>query len=319
MATFSNNQVRHLFVEKALKTTVADLINVGDILPTGDGNKKVLYFQYKSPAGVICSDKIETNKIMSITAKKADTMAHSLKLVKVTLDSDPIGGQEYILRLNYNNFVAIGSENTYVEYGTVKAENSMSASDFYKKMALSVAKNTNNLVTVYVCTSSVKTAVTKATKETDLTGTYTHLLFEEKEQEWELGTVPEAYVPFTVTTAPIIQNGEEVSWATIDDTVSPINKVGNGHMIADLEYFCMGARGDYYRGMGFPYTIKTKYLVNPDETYDVLDIHYYFTGDNEGTQKSEKDLTIVASDSLMTALVDAVNALLPTELAVTLK
>lgn len=319
--TFSINQVRHLFVGKNLVSTLPT--KVGDIYPKGDNNKKILYFQCKSPAGLISSDIIDTDKIMSISATKSKKLAHNLKLVKVTLDSDPIAGQEYILRINYTGFLAIGDENTYVEYGDVKVSGTMDASSFYKKMALSIAKNTNNLITVYLGTSSSQTKVTKDTKEDSLTDTYTSLLFEEKEQDWELGVVPEAYVKFNITAAPIISNGEETEWCTIDSTVASINKVENGHNIADLEYFCMGARGDYYRGMGFPYTIKTKYLVDPDNKYDVLDIHYYSSGSNESVQKSEKDLTIVFEDdgknTKMTTLVEAVNKLLPADKQVTLK
>ena len=92
-------------------------------------------------------------------------------------------------------------------------------------------------------------------------------------------------------------------------------------LLADLEYFCMGARGDHYRMMGYPNVIKTKYLVDPDSKYDTLDIHYAFIDSNESVQKSEKDITLVCvndgSHTAMKALIAAVNALLPADKQIT--
>jgi hypothetical protein len=72
--------------------------------------------------------------------------------------------------------------------------------------------------------------------------------------------------------------------------------VGEGKMIADLEYFCMGERGDVYRNINWPNSIPTKYLVDASKEYYVLNIHYSYIGSNESVQKSEKDITLVAED-----------------------
>ena len=70
--------------------------------------------------------------------------------------------------------------------------------------------------------------------------------------------------------------------------VTPTRTVGDGHNMADLEYFCMGARGDIYRGMGYPNIIHTTYLADPTAVYDTLDIHYYYTGSNESDRSLRK-------------------------------
>jgi hypothetical protein len=108
--------------------------------------------------------------------------------------------------------------------------------------------------------------------------------------------------------APILYNGDErIDWATSnsDGTVTEENGkiavvpdetaalIGHGEILADLEYFCMGERGDIYRNVGWPNVIPTTYLVDPTKTYDVIDIHYSYTGSNESVQKSEKDLTVL--------------------------
>lgn len=326
MANFSINQVRHLYVAKALKSAANLLATdaAGSILPKGDTAKTQMYFQYMSPAGIVRSDLIAVDKIMYAKATGSEDLAHKLTRVLLTLDANvnatPVAGQEYITRIAFRQYIGLGEEDTNQKYGYVKATANMTASDFYKKMAISIADNvsrdTTPLVTIYLKTAASEELVAPKTKEADLTGTYTGIIFEEAVQAWELGTMPQAFIPFTVQPTTVIVDGDEYIWGVVESQDST-NQVEDGHNIADLEYFCMGARGDHYRMMGYPNVIKTTYLVDPTAKYDTLDIHYAFTDSNEGVQKSEKDITIVCVDdgkhTDMNALIAAVNALLPTD------
>lgn len=323
---FSINQVRHLYVAKALKSGANLLATdaAGSILPKGDTAKTHMYFQYMSPAGIVRSDLIAIDKIMCTKATGSDDLVHKLTRVLLTLDANvntaPVAGQEYITRITFKQYIGLGEEDTNQKYGYVKATASMTASDFYKKMAISIVNNvsrdTTPLVTVYLKTADNEKLVTPKTKETDLADTYTGIIFEEAVQDWELGTMPQAFIPFTVQPTTVIVDGDEYIWGIVEAQESK-NQVENGHNIADLEYFCMGARGDHYRMMGYPNVIKTKYLVDPDSKYDTLNIHYAFTDSNESVQKSEKDITIVCvndgSHTDMKALITAINALLPAD------
>lgn len=326
MANFSINQVRHLYVAKALKSDANLLATdaAGSILPKGDTAKTQMYFQYMSPAGIVRSDLIAVDKIMYAKATGSGDLAHKLIRVLLTLDANvnaiPVAGQEYITRIAFRQYIGLGEEDTNQKYGYVKATANMTASDFYKKMAISIADNVSRditpLVTVYLKTADDEELVAPKTKEADLTGTYTGIIFEEAVQAWELGTMPQAFIPFTVQPTTVIVDGDEYIWGVVE-AQEATNQVEDGHNIADLEYFCMGARGDHYRMMGYPNVIKTTYLVDPTAKYDTLDIHYAFTDSNEGVQKSEKDITIVCVDdgshTDMKALITAVNALLPTD------
>lgn len=326
MANFSINQVRHLYVAKALKSDANLLATdaAGSILPKGDTAKTQMYFQYMSPAGIVRSDLIAVDKIMYAKATGSEDLAHKLTRVLLTLDANvnatPVAGQEYITRIAFRQYIGLGEEDTNQKYGYVKATANMTASDFYKKMAISIADNvsrdTTPLVTVYLKTAASEELVAPKTKEADLTGTYTGIIFEEAVQAWELGTMPQAFIPFTVQPTTVIVDGDEYIWGVVE-AQEATKQVEDGHNIADLEYFCMGARGDHYRMMGYPNVIKTTYLVDPTAKYDTLDIHYAFTDSNEGVQKSEKDITIVCVDdgshTNMKALIAAVNALLPTD------
>ena len=327
MANFSINQVRHLYVAKALKsgTNLLTTDAAGSILPKGDTAKTHLYFQYMSPGGIVRSDLIAVDKIMSAKATGSDKLAHKLTRVLLTLNADvsanPVAGQEYITRIAFRQYIGLSEEDQNFKYGFVKATSSMkNASDFYKKMAISIADNvsrdTTPLVTVYLKTAASEKLVVPKTKEADLSDTYTGIIIEEAVQDWELGTMPQEFIPFTVQPTTIIVDGEECVWGKVESQEAT-HKVENGHNIADLEYFCMGARGDHYRMMGYPNVIKTKYLVDPTAKYDTLNIHYAFTDSNEGIQKSEKDITIACvndgSHTDMKALITAINKLLPAD------
>lgn len=326
MAVFSINQVRQLYVAKACKKNTATLATAGDIVPKADTAKTTLYFQSMSPAGIVASDKIDIKNIISAKATASEDLAHKLVRYSVTLDTNvadaPVAGQNYILRLAFRQYIGLSEEDQYFKYGEVIARSGMTASDFYKKMAISLAKNLENktestpLVNIYLnnaaaAADETDVPVTATTKESDLSkGNYDKIIIEEAEQPWVLGMMPQAFIPFTPQFLTITVDGEDRLWG-VATAVTSKKTVPNGHLIADLEYFCMGARGDIYRGMGYPNIIKTTYLVDPSVAYDVLDIHYFYTGSNESVQKSEKTITLVAVDdgshNTMNTLINAIN------------
>ena len=320
----SINQVRNLYVAKALKDSTAALTTAGDILPKADTAKTTLYFQYMSPAGLVTSDKINLKHVLYAKATPSEKLAHKLMKWEVTLDSTvsatPVAGQEYILRLAFREFIGLSEADQYFKYGNVLATSGMTASDFYKKMAISLARNLQNkteitpLANVYIVSaaaSSTEVSVTSSTTEADLTANdYSKIIIEEVAQPWVLGMMQEAYIPFTPQFLTVEVDGQERLWG-VATQVTPTRTVGNGHNMADLEYFCMGARGDIYRGMGYPNIIHTTYLADPTAVYDTLDIHYFYTGSNESVQKSEKTITLIAVDdgshAVMNALIGAIN------------
>lgn len=335
------NQVRHFYFAKKLGsgTNLLATDEAGTILPKGDEAKKHMYFQYMSPGGIVRSDLIDVCKIMRVKATASEDMAHKLRRVLVTLDNNvsdaPVAGQEYIVRVAFRQYIGFSEEDQYQKYGSAVATANMTASDLYKALAVSLFKNVkaekyNKLVTIYLDEAGTPTEITDETKEADLDGTYTGIIVEEVEQAWERGLMPQGFIPFEVQFKTIVLDGDEYIWGQAtpsgqiptgtDDYDAEVDfgkAVINGKNIADLEYFCMGARGDMYRMMGYPNFIPTKYLVDPNGEYDTLDIHYAFTDSNESVQKSEKDITIVCindgSHTDMNALIAKVNGLLPDE------
>ena len=333
MATFSTNQVRHLYVAKELKSPrVLAADAAGSIAVKSDTAKNHLYFEYKGADNLMRSDLIDIENILYAKATDADDMAHELKAVTVTLDSEvnagaPVAGQDYILRIVFKQYVGMSDEDQYFKYGMVHAYVGMTASDFYKKLALSLAKNFSREIVPlvkFVLTNSADEAVPvdATTKESSLTETYKALVIDEVEQPWRHGVMEQNPVYFEVQPVPVTVNGDERIWGKVEDT-EPAGTIANGKKIADLEYFCMGERGDIYRGVGYPNNIPTTYLVDPTVKYNVIDIHYAYVGSNESVQKSEKTITLVvpkigAKNNVSNALANSIIAAINTATGLTI-
>ena len=321
---FSTNQVRQLYVATAVQGTakqtdgkVAESDAAGTIALKADAEKKNLFFLYKGADNLMRSDLINIDNILWAKAVSADdkSQKRALKQAVVKLDEDvnegaPIGGQDYILRITINPYVGMSEEEPYFKYGAVHATKNMSTGKFYAKLAASLFKNFSRELGKMLefsvngkVVGRVKTDSTGAETLIDTTGAEITVADEyedgvtitEVEQEWTLGIKEQTAVNFTVIPTNVTYDGEDVKWGTVEvsDSSTVIN---NGKRIADLEYFCMGERGDQYRNIGWPNSIPTKYLVDPDTAYNVLEIHYAYVGPNEGPQRSEKDITIVCAN-----------------------
>lgn len=328
MATFSTNQVRQLYVAKERKSpNVISTDKAGAIAVKSDTAKTHLYFEYMGAGGMTRSDLIDIANIKSIVATDADSLAYKLAKYKLTLDSTvnggtPVGGQDYILRIAFRNYIGLSEEDQYFKYGMVHAYSGMTASDFYKTLVISLVKNFSReeegLLKFYLEVggtdpgevAGTPTEVTKYTDFSTLTGTYTGIVIEEAPQDWILGTFEQLTVNFTLQPDEIMVEGDSRIWGVVNK-VESTNSIPDGHKIADLEYFCMGERGDTYRMMGFPNVIRTKYLVDPDTKYGVIDINYFYTGSNENVQKSEKLITIVVpkadDNTLINSIISDIN------------
>ena len=311
---FTENQATLVYVAKALKTDFASLKDAGDILVKATPDKQAIYFQHKGVADISRSDLIEVKNIISANATAAKDMEKKLKNATVTLDSSvnggkPIAGQDYVLRLVFSGYIGISPEDSqYWKYGVVHATNGMSASDFYKKMALSIAKNMSREAVQFIKVFLGDTEVTSRTKENKLTGTYTGVTIKEVAPDWIRGTKQEKIVRLTAEPTTVNDGTGDVVWGTVK--YSDGDTLKNGKEIADMEYFFAGEKGDQYRLINWPDYVPTEYLVDPTQEYDVIDIHYSYVGANESVQKSEKDIKLIVPAGKADGISKAINALI---------
>lgn len=366
MNIFTANQVNQVYVLKPNSTVVASLDashqitkanNLGSVGMGITTDGKNIFFKHLGAGGLVRSDLIEIANIIDIKATPASAMARNLMSAKVTLNTEalesskPIAGEDFVLRIKFQNPIGMSPENQYWKYGVVHATASMTASEFYLKMASSIAKNMSReavqLVKVYVTHSSSKTEITAASDVTDTTTfnqTYTGVQIEEVEQDWILGIKQQKPVLFTVEPTWVNNGTDDVVWGDVvysdqrktTGGASPANSIVtsgqpaaagtviNSKLMADYEYFYMGERGDQYRMVNWPDYIPTTYLVdaNWQYGYDTVAIHYAYVGANHSVQKSEKDITFIvprastdstasAVGTLAASILAAINAALP--------
>lgn len=357
---FTSNQVNHAYVVKSLSKDSSTPVKpteasskgatyVGVVKDSATGPVKSMYFMQRGAAGIVRSDMIDLDKIMYINYTPAADMARKPNATVVTLNSEALSdsklivGQDYVLRLEFQNPIGMSPDNKYWKFGVVHAIANTTASDFYKKMAKNLVMNMARdpkLVSVYL----IKTALSNTNNATyldevdanpnqTLSGTYVGIKIVEAPQEWQLGVKQEKPIRFTISNSAITKTvgseKREVYWINTLDNNGKVMTGGyeatsdvaiynsdhyeypsgttvylpegtaivNSKLAAELEYFSMGERADRYRNVGWPDSIATEYLAdsNAANGYDMISIHYAYTGSNHAVQKSEKDLTLIVA------------------------
>lgn len=307
----SDNQFRNLYVMKTYKASESALAAVGDTTLKVDTAKNSMYLVYKDTEDNLTSDIIDLKNLLYVKSTKAADMARKLNSQSVTLNEDPISGQDYVLNVEVRNFVALGDDSTHIKFGAVHAVKDMTKSDFYKAMAVNLAKNLSRepspILNVSLNkynstgTTNTKVAVLVNGKMQNLaaltsTETYTSIIIDEVEQPWRRGVAQVEPVNFNTTCGTVLVDGNDVIWGTVEkEEGDPIN---NGKQIADMEWFYHGTRGDIYREATYPDNFDFKPLVDETKAYSTLDIHFAYVGPGVEVAKSERTITVVCADAV---------------------
>lgn len=322
---FTQNQIRQFLPVSAVVASNADMPsgidNAGKVKVTAtpEGEYNV---QYVDSTGKVISFLIPAKNILWKKATPAIKMDYYSRASLITLNSNylvdtgdaVVSGQDYILNVRINGLYWDSDEVWGHKYGVVHATSGMTPSQFYVKMALSLAKNLSRdaapMLKVYVTTSTddvvyrggsaTVTEVTADTAESSLTGTYAGIVIDEVEQPWRLGVMPQHPVEFIANPSTIIFSGEEVVWGTSEKIDGGLT-LGNGKKVADMEYFYHANRGDYNREAAWPNNWPSVEQIDPAKTYDIIDIHWSWIGNNHAIQRSEKDLTLAFDSTRHTA------------------
>lgn len=300
----SDNQFRNLYVMKTYNDSESALAAVGDTTLKVDTAKNSMYLVYKDTEDNLTSDIIDLKNLLYVKYTKAADMARKLNSQSVTLNEDPISGQDYVLNVEVRNFVALGDDSTHIKFGAVHAVKDMTKSDFYKAMAVNLAKNLSRepspILNVSLGTTNTKVAVLVNGKMQNLaaltsTETYTSIIIDEVEQPWRRGVAQVEPVNFNTTCGTVLVDGNDVIWGTVKkEEGDPIN---NGKQIADMEWFYHGTRGDIYREATYPDNFDFKSLVDETKAYSTLDIHFAYVGPGVEVAKSERTITVVCADA----------------------
>ena len=305
----SDNQFRNLYVMKTYKGSESALKAVGDATLKVDTAKNAMYLVYKDTEDNLTSDIIDLKNLLYVKSTKAADMARKLNSQSVTLNEDPISGQDYVLNVEVRNFVALGDDSTHIKFGAVHAVKGMTKSDFYKAMALNLAKNLSREVSPILNVLLTKNDTTDGESEVPVlvngkmqvlaelkaTESYTDIIIDEVEQPWRRGVAQVEPVNFNTTCGTVLVDGDDVIWGTVEkEEGDPVN---NGKQIADMEWFYHGTRGDIYREATYPDNFEFKPLVDETKAYHTLDIHFAYVGPGVEVAKSERTITVVCADA----------------------
>lgn len=317
MANYNVNQVRQFYVAKtspqeltAETDVAATLTTPGDLGYSQLDADGCFYFVSRGANGeLVRSDMINAKAIKHITYLDKAKDVYGLKRTKIqmlssTNSGNPVAGEDYILSVNFTNILGFGIEDTQNEIAMCHATTGMTANQLLGNLAASLYSNTmKGVIKIYAGTTELTDADVAAHNAGTTPITCSSITIEEVEQPWVRGTKSAITYPFTVTGKYINVSGDLLPWATITED-TPTSTIKNTKKIADLEYFCMGERGDWYRNVGWPYVVPTTYLVPADSSdtngYNVLTIHYKFIGggDEAASRLSVKDIHIVSTTDL---------------------
>ena len=330
MAVFSTNQVRQLYVVDNVASSESALATAGDIFAKKSGDD--IYFKYVGALGdTMRTDIVNQKQLIYTSIATSDKLAYKLKGQKITLNPNvnggkPIEGRDYILRVLFSEYIGISPVDKTLKYGTVHITPGMTASDFYAEMAYALMqsqkKEPNPIMNVAVIVSGTfegnEISDTDTLQDVKNMGTIEGIVIYEAGQPWHLGVMPQGVIKIDAQVTRITYNGDDsIFWGVVEDATMPSSYVlPEGQKIADLEYFCMGERGDQYRNAGWPNVIPTKYLVDPTAEYDLYTIHYAYVGEGTHQEKSEKDIQFAVLKSASSAFKTKLNAVLPTEFRV---
>lgn len=313
---YSVNQVNQFYVVKDIKAianysasdpagTLYGGASVSEAIKTVDGLSQ--YFKYMGAGGIMATDRIKYKKVKWVSYTDAATMDKPLKTWTIAMNSNvnsgnAVTGEDYILNFAFKSYHGMSDEDQYFKQASARAFGT-TASDLLWALASSLAKNFSREVDMpfkIEIKESTNYHEVLPTSKIDDSKTYTEIRLTELIQPWALGrmklTRPDVHIYASYIT---LSGVEYTNWCTITEGESG-NVIGNGMETADLEWFFHGERGDQYRGKDWPLSISTpaSLLVDPSKKYNYLIIHFWDDIDNEGPQKSERDMTFVtASDS----------------------
>lgn len=285
------NQVRQVYVVAADGLVSVTPASEGQLKVLGEAGK-LLYFQHFGKGGLTASDKIDVENIRYVKHTTASEMVDKLGVhtVKVTTVS---AGQVYEVKVLVHNYIGQGAYDYTYRFGLYKAKASDTVNTIAAGLKADLELNLKGEPLFDVSVSDDTITITEKNVPSAVV--------------WDKAKFPVAYMPIEITLNGIVTDDEieTFDWATIGKSTTSANNVGK--KMAELEYFAMGNRGDVYRQMGYPRNIDTEYLVDPtSNSYDVIDIHYFYQGQGVSSQKSEKEITLITASSEASDILDAI-------------
>jgi len=307
MRNFNTNQTRHFYTAGIAVDGVTTSATLATVLAEKNGAIAGLFFKGKNADGLdYRSDTIDPKRITCLKKTAAADMATPLMKHTIVIntaefaDVAALEGKTVKLAVTIHQVFDYDDSNSTVFTVEHKVAKSETAENFYK---------------------ALKEAIEKAMPKPDksfpyftVTSSAAGLVITEAAQKYVRGKLTGEPVKISVAfglAANSYMDDSDIVWGT--DTVEKSGTtVPANYVLADLEYFAYGERGDYYRGSNWPNNVEPTYAISPKSStaYDVLSIEYYWAGVAENVQKSPRLIQIAAAkatiDDLYTKIDNAI-------------
>lgn len=301
MRNFNTNQTRHFYT--------CGIVTDGNeaLAPIKDAAGAVVAFKYKGTNAdglAYSSDMVKLANIKSLSVTSAADLAVPALQHTITIDTAAfanaaaLAGKTVKLIITVHQLFDYDDSNRCVFY----AEHTVAASE-------------TNTAFYAALKTAAEAAMPKPDKKypyVTFASSANGLVITEALQKYVRGKLSGEPVHISVAfgiAATSYTDDPLVVWGK--DTVAESTSVSlpANYILADLEYFAYGERGDYYRGFNFPNDFTPTYVIDPKSTtaYDVLNIEYFYAGDAENVQKSPRMIQIAGPTAKVAALKTAID------------
>lgn len=335
MRNFNTNQTRNFYVAGSIDTTHA--IDSADFPATGIALKQAatgeLYFLYKNADGKPTrSDSFLPTKVTHLKKTEGSALVKPLRAHVIGIYTnavalaDLIGKTlECIITIHQVFDYDMDNSISFVASVVGNSTNTATTSAFNIALAQAIVKAMPKndpdypFLKVYIDGTEIK----KGTDVSGLNGSEGVVLVEAA-QKYVRGKLSGEPCPASVAFRLADRNSGDIVWGVEDPTIKTVAEyntqvepttnispatISGTFELADLEWFAYGERGDMYRGYLYPNDYDTKYLIDLSKTYNVLNIEFYWSGENENVQKSKRMIQIAAeakvSNDVITTLYNA--------------
>lgn len=317
MQNFNTYQTRHFYVAGAIDSSVDTNLDIA-LKTTATGE---MFFAYRNADGLLTrSDTFDPKKIVSLKKTTSAQMARPLMAHTVAVNTSVVTlanlvGKTLDCIITIHGLFDYDDSNSvsYVASVTGNSTNTASATAFHKALAEAIAaalpKGENGFPLIHVYSNG-----TEVHAGDTATGAAGGVILVEGLQKYVRGKLSGEPCHFSVA---FRFDDSQDAWGTdtIAPAASPVSPIvyPANYILADLEYFALGERGDMYRGFNWPNNYEPTYAINPNSgTYSVLTIEYYWQGGAENVQKSPRMIQVAApetqSNDIVTTLYNSIFA-----------
>lgn len=307
MKNFNTNQTRHFYVAGAVNANLENNLDIA-LKQTATGE---MYFVYKNADGLVTrSDTFDPKKIKHLHYGPVNNIRIPVHRISIAdgIDLTAFIGKTVECIITVHEAFDYDSTYTINASFVANAANTTNEGAFLmaagKAIATAVPARDKNYPVVLV--SSQTGLITPTTVGNTLSG---DLYVCGGVQKYVRGKLSGEPCPLTIAFRVSDGNYEDVAWGTdVLTTAAALSteeeidlpdemwSYPGAYVLADLEYFALGERGDVYRGAAWPNEYNPTYVIDTSGNtgYGVLSIEYYWNGNAENVQKSPRMIQVIA-------------------------